>query len=84
VNTSNRRYNAGVQRGKGLLELAAAPYDGSLSFESTRGGPRHCSNRFARRFSYQTLSDWSTPMPGIGLIPYDPARIIPVLLVTSL
>ncbi|MEE8074518.1 MAG: hypothetical protein V3T60_02705 [Candidatus Binatia bacterium] len=37
MNTSRRRYNAGVQRGKGLLDLAAAPYDGSLSFESTRG-----------------------------------------------
>ena len=34
---SRRRYNAGVQRSKGLLELAAALYDGSLSFETTRG-----------------------------------------------
>ena len=33
----NRRYNAGVQRSKGLLELAAALYDSSLSFETTRG-----------------------------------------------
>ncbi len=31
------RYNAGVQRSKGLLELTAALYDGSLSFETTRG-----------------------------------------------
>ncbi len=37
MNTSGRRYNSGVQRGKGLLELAAALYDGSLSFQSTRG-----------------------------------------------
>ncbi len=34
---TRRRYNAGVQRSKGLLELAAALYDGSLSFETTRG-----------------------------------------------
>src|SRR5919106_5443387 len=29
-----KRYNAGVQRAKGLLELAASLYDGSLSSES--------------------------------------------------
>ncbi|MFB3061856.1 MAG: hypothetical protein ACE10C_10850, partial [Candidatus Binatia bacterium] len=34
---SRRRYNAGVQRSKGLLELAAELYDSSLSFETTRG-----------------------------------------------
>ena len=34
---SRRRYNAGVQRSKGLLELAAGLYDSSLSFETTRG-----------------------------------------------
>lgn len=31
-----KRYNAGIQRAKGFLELAAALYDGSLSSESWR------------------------------------------------
>src|SRR3989442_5387746 len=30
------RYNAGIQRAKGLLELAAALYDGSLSYQTER------------------------------------------------
>src|SRR5438034_11248235 len=30
------RYNAGIQRAKGLLELAAALYDGSLSYQTKR------------------------------------------------
>jgi TRAP-type uncharacterized transport system substrate-binding protein len=30
------RYNAGIQRAKGLLELAAALYDGSLSYRTER------------------------------------------------
>ncbi len=35
--TVRRRYTAGIQRAKGFLELAAALYDTSLSFETTRG-----------------------------------------------
>lgn len=31
-----KRYNAGIQRAKGLLQVASALYDGSLSFETTR------------------------------------------------
>ncbi len=31
-----RRYNAGIQRAKGLLQVASALYDGSLSFETAR------------------------------------------------
>jgi TRAP-type uncharacterized transport system substrate-binding protein len=31
-----KRYNAGIQRAKGLLEIAASLYDSSLSFETTR------------------------------------------------
>src|SRR5262245_65921806 len=31
-----KRYNAGIQRAKGFLEMAAALYDGSLSSESWR------------------------------------------------
>jgi TRAP-type uncharacterized transport system substrate-binding protein len=34
------RYNAGIQRSKGLLEIAAALYDTSLSRQSTRSGTR--------------------------------------------
>ena len=34
------RYNAGIQRAKGLLELAAALYDTSLARQSTRSGTR--------------------------------------------
>jgi TRAP-type uncharacterized transport system substrate-binding protein len=37
VASERRRYNAGVQRSKGLLEMAAALYDSSLSYETTRG-----------------------------------------------
>src|SRR3989442_13728592 len=34
--TIKRRYSAEIQRVKGLLELAAAVYDSSLSFQTTR------------------------------------------------
>src|ERR1051325_11425294 len=33
---TNRRYNAKIQRAKGLLEIAAAMYDTSLSVETRR------------------------------------------------
>src|SRR5438093_2334886 len=36
MTTMERRYNAEIQRVKGLLELAAAVYDTSLSFQTTR------------------------------------------------
>lgn len=36
MDTVKRRYNAGVQRAKGLMELAAALYDSSLSTETSR------------------------------------------------
>ena len=36
MTTMKRRYNAEIQRAKGLLELAAAVYDTSLSFQTTR------------------------------------------------
>lgn len=31
-----KRYNAGIQRAKGILEIAAALYDGSLSYQTRR------------------------------------------------
>jgi TRAP-type uncharacterized transport system substrate-binding protein len=36
MTTVRHRYNAEIQRAKGLLELAAAIYDSSLSFQTTR------------------------------------------------
>jgi hypothetical protein len=33
---TKRRYNAKIQRAKGLFEIAAAMYDTSLSFETRR------------------------------------------------
>ncbi|MEE9569757.1 MAG: TAXI family TRAP transporter solute-binding subunit [Candidatus Binatia bacterium] len=36
MNNVKRRYNAEIQRAKGFLELAAALYDTSLSFQTTR------------------------------------------------
>ena len=36
----NTRYNAKIQRAKGLLELAAAMYETSLSFQTTRAAER--------------------------------------------
>lgn len=36
MTTPRRRYNAAIQRAKGILELAAALYDSSLSYQTTR------------------------------------------------
>ena len=36
MNTTRRRYNAEIQRSKGLLEMAAALFDSSLSHQTTR------------------------------------------------
>ena len=36
MNTAKHRYSAEIQRTRGLLELAAALYDTSLSFQTTR------------------------------------------------
>src|SRR5206468_9263810 len=36
MSAMRHRYNAEIQRAKGLLELAAALYDTSLSFQTTR------------------------------------------------
>lgn len=46
-----RRYNAGIQRAKGLLEVAASLYDGSLSFETNRAaeGVLQTNSRLGRR-----------------------------------
>lgn len=36
MTTTRRRYNAAIQRAKGILELAAALYDSSLSYQTMR------------------------------------------------
>ena len=36
MNTVKHRYSAEIQRSRGLLELAAALYDSSLSFQTER------------------------------------------------
>jgi hypothetical protein len=33
---ATQRYNAGIQRAKGLLEIAAGLYDSSLSYQTRR------------------------------------------------
>jgi TRAP-type uncharacterized transport system substrate-binding protein len=50
-NMTIKRYNAGIQRAKGLLELAAALYDSSLSFETDRAaeGVLQTDSRLGRR-----------------------------------
>ena len=37
---SKQRYNAKIQRAKGLLEIAAAMYETSLSFQTTRAAEK--------------------------------------------
>ena len=46
-----KRYNAGIQRAKGFLEIAAGLYDTSLSWESRRAaeGVRQTDSRVGRR-----------------------------------
>ncbi|MBI2360532.1 MAG: hypothetical protein HYV04_16790 [Deltaproteobacteria bacterium] len=40
MTATRRRYNAAIQRAKGILELAAALYDTSLSYQTTRAAER--------------------------------------------
>ena len=44
-----QRYNAGTQRAKGLLEMASALYDTSLSHETVRPGRRQIDSRVGTR-----------------------------------
>lgn len=52
-NMTIKRYNAGIQRAKGLLELAASLYDSSLSFETNRAaeGVLQTDSRLGRRLA---------------------------------
>ncbi len=61
--STQRRYNAGVQRAKGLLEMAAALYDSSLSAEATRGsgGVTQVDSRMGSRVSITVQASNARP-----------------------
>jgi len=64
-----RRYNAGLQRSKGLLELAAALYDSSLSIETTRGaqGALQIDSRLGSRIHISLAGAASRHSNGVDL-----------------
>lgn len=57
------RYNSGIQRSKGLLEIAAALYDTSLSRQSTRSGTRtpQIDSRLGSRLSLRIEARQDSP-----------------------
>jgi TRAP-type uncharacterized transport system substrate-binding protein len=61
-----RRYNSGIQRSKGLLEIAAALYDTSLSRERTRGGTAspQIDSRLGTRLSLRIDTKETSPSDG--------------------
>ena len=64
------RYNSGIQRSKGLLELAAALYDTSLSRRSTRSGTNvpQIDSRLGTNLSMRIESRRDSPSDvGLGL-----------------
>ena len=61
-----RRYNAEIQRAKGLLELAAAIYDSSLSFQTTRAAERVLQTESRVGYSL-TLALTATREKGVSL-----------------
>ncbi len=64
------RYNSGIQRSKGLLELAAALYDTSLARHSTRGGTtiRQVDSRLGTNLSLSIQPRRDSPGDvGLGL-----------------
>jgi TRAP-type uncharacterized transport system substrate-binding protein len=60
---NQRRYNAGVQRAKGLLEMAAALYDTSLSNVASRGtaGVTQVDSRMGSRVSITVKASNARP-----------------------
>ncbi|MBI2533217.1 MAG: hypothetical protein HYW03_13560, partial [Deltaproteobacteria bacterium] len=64
-----RRYNAGVQRAKGLLELAASLYDTSLSSESMRAaeGVLQTDSRLGNAVRLSLAARTSDKKDGISL-----------------
>lgn len=64
------RYNAGIQRAKGLLEIAAGLYDTSLSRRSTRSGTDvpQIDSRLGTRLSLRIEARTSVPSDrGLGM-----------------
>lgn len=64
------RYNSGIQRSKGLLEIAAALYDTSLSRRSTRSGTRapQIDSRLGTRLSLRIEARTDSPTDrGLGI-----------------
>jgi NMT1-like family len=63
------RYNSGIQRSKGLLELAAALYDTSLSRRSTRSGTAapQIDSRLGTRLSLRIDVPKSSAADGVGI-----------------
>ena len=66
--TTTKRYNSGIQRAKGLLELAAALYDGSLSSESWKAaeGVLQTDSRLGNGLTLSLRAKASTP-DGVSL-----------------
>lgn len=65
-----QRYNSGIQRSKGLLELAAALYDTSLSRKSTRSGTNvpQIDSRLGTNLSIRIDPRKDSPSdPGLGI-----------------
>jgi TRAP-type uncharacterized transport system substrate-binding protein len=64
-----KRYNAGVQRAKGFLEMAAALYDGSLSSESWRAaeGVLQTDSRLGNGLKLSLVSRSKDPKAGVSL-----------------
>lgn len=60
---TQQRYNAAIQRAKGLLELAAAMYDTSLSYQTTRAAEQVLQTE-SRLGHLLTLSLKATPRQG--------------------
>jgi TRAP-type uncharacterized transport system substrate-binding protein len=64
-----KRYNAGVQRAKGLLELAATLYDGALSSESWRAaeGVLQTDSRVGNALKLSLMARSTDPKRGVSL-----------------
>lgn len=64
-----KRYNAGIQRAKGLLELASSLYDSSLSFQTTRAaeGVLQTDSRLGRALRLSLIARADNSKNGISL-----------------
>jgi TRAP transporter TAXI family solute receptor len=63
------RYNAGIQRAKGLLELAASLYDSSLSFQTTRAaeGVLQTDSRLGRTLRVALIAKTKQSKNGVSV-----------------